>query len=1009
MLRMPSKISRKALAIASLLGVIIITLVSLLALPKLTTQYSLKQFLPKDNALLKLDEKSRQTFQLSEVQPFIITAKVNEGNGDWFNQSKIADLQQLTELVANYPGVRSALSLATVQGAITTDNRLSVGPLLKSIPVERWAAETSANPLIAPTLISKDGKTASIIVSINRLDTHQLTSLRENLQVASNASLPFANVQMGGTPAVQTDVAKLLTTELRNFVILGFVACFIVLALIFSNFSPLLISFVVIICANILVVAVMALVGLPFSILSTTIPILTTVDVVSLCIHTLLRYAEEKKSHPDKPHEDLVMTTLRAIFKPNLIASTTTMIGFLSLLTTNVPLIREYGVTAAISIVMGWITTTILLFPLLLFLKGPQAREWAWAKARWGLYLFRRSGIWTMGIIIISLGLAFKGHSLSWSARLFDDLPQNHQVRLSTETIDKELGGMIPVDIQIAGSQDAWNDPKLIERLDTLSAEIRNTKGVGSVVSLPDLVAAASFHHTRLPASRSSTAEIFFLYSLSNESPLKNFLNADSSKTRLSVRTQDLPGNQLHELVQELQAKTEKTFPEMQVQVTGMGSTIHALNNDLSHELIFGFWQSMAAIVVLLVFVFRSLRWSLVACIPNLVPPAALLGFLAISETPIKPSVAIIFSIALGLAFNNTVYLLARLRTMQKNTKSGNLDIEKALWLEGNPCLISSLTLLAGFSVFMASYFAMNRIFGFYMLLSMLAGLVGDLILLPTMLKSCPWLLGPVRFKKEKVMATAASIILAIAIIGAPLKLWAQGLPTAEKLGQEMSSRISTKDETFVAEMKIIEADGSAKERQMQIWRMSPSKKDHSMMVRMLKPADLKGTALLATLKNDKEDKWIYLPSSKQVRRLTGENSKGGILGSELSAEDFDFNRDSSATTTVKKEVEVKGSKYYVVESDVSANSPNYSKIVSYVSAKEFLPIKAECFDKQAKLVKTIDFSDYKKLPGNKFRAGNIKIRNVQNKRGTDITLSDIKINQNLKASKFSPKALSDD
>src|SRR5207253_10248308 len=118
------------------------------------------------------------------------------------------------------------------------------------------------------------------------------------------------------------------------------------------------------------------------------------------------------------------------------------------------------------------------------------------------------------------------------------------------------------------------------------------------------------------------------------------------------------------------------------------------------------------------------------------------LGFLAISQTPIKPSIAIIFSIALGLAFNNTVYFLERLRSIQRHSSINRLDVEKALWLEGNPCLISSLTLLAGFSVFLVSYFAMNRTFGFYMVLSMVAGLVGDLVLLPTLLKSCPWLLS---------------------------------------------------------------------------------------------------------------------------------------------------------------------------------------------------------------------------------------------------------------------------
>lgn len=1011
MKRMPFNLSLKTTAISSLVGVILITLVSLFALPKLQTQYSLKQFLPKDNPLLKEDERSRQTFQLSEVQPFIITAKISDGNTDWFNQAKIGDLERLTDLLAHFPGVRNSLSLATVQGAISSESGLSVGPLLKSLPLEKWKSESLANPLIAPTLISKDGKTASIIVNIQHLNNHEMTALRQNLEVTAAASIPFAEVKIGGTPAVQTDVGLLLQTELRNFVVLGFVACFFVLGLIFSNFSPLIISFVVIICANILVVAAMALAGFPFSILSTTIPILTTVDVVSLCIHTLLRYAEERKNSPHKTHEEIVVTTLKAIIKPNLIASTTTMIGFLSLLTTNVPLIRDYGITAAISITLGWIVTTILLLPLLLFLPGPRAREWAWSKARWGLYLFRRSGLWTTGIIIISLGLALKGQSLSWSARLFDDLPQNHQVRLSTETIDKELGGMIPVDVEVTGSQDAWNDPTLIKKLDSLSTDIRHTQGVGSVVSLPDLIAAANLHHSRLPASRSSTAEIFFLYSLSNESPLKNFLNADSSKTRISVRTQDLPGNQLHQLVEEIRHKTEVTFPNMQVQVTGMGSTIHHLNNDLSHELIFGFWQSMLAIVIVLIVVFKSLRWALVACVPNLVPPAALLGFLAVSETPIKPSVAIIFSIALGLAFNNTVYFLERLRTLQRHTKSRILDVEKTLWLEGNPCLISSLTLVSGFSVFMASYFAMNRIFGFYMLLSMLAGLVGDLILLPTMLKSCPWLLRPVAWKKEKIMITTGSLILALVVFGSSVKSWAQNPPaiTAAKIGQEMNSRISTKDETFVVDMKIIEADGSSKDRQMQIWRISPSKKDHSLMVKMQKPADLKGTALLATLKNDTEDKWIYLPSTKQVRRLTGESSKGGILGSELNAEDFDFNRDSSANSAVKKEIEVKGSKYYLVESDVSSSSPNYSKVISYVSATQYLPIKAECYDKQSKLLKIIDFSDYKKLPGNKYRAGKIKIRNVQNKRGTDIVLSDIKLNQGLKSSKFTPKSLSSD
>lgn len=1000
--------SDKKLSISTLLLVFALTILSLFALPRLQTQYSLKQFLPQDNPLLKRDEHTRQLFQLPDSQPFVITARLSSSHQTWFEKDKIQSLERLTDLLAHFPGVKATMSLTSAQGAVNSEQGLSVGPLLKSLPPDQWQTETLNNPLISPLLISKDAKTASVIVNVKLLKTQELLHLRQNLEVTANAALPFAQVEIGGTPAVQTDVGVLLQNEIRNFVILGFLACFIVLALIFSNWSPLIIAFIVILCSNIIVLAVMALAGYPFSILSSTIPILLTVDVVSICIHTLLRFSEERKNQPHLSHHELVNYTFKVLLAPNFIASTTTMIGFLALLTVKVPLIRDYGLTAAGAIILGWLVTTALLFPLLHFLPAPQAREWAWSKARWALFFFRRSGVWAFLIILVSSALAIKGQSLSWSARLFDDLPKNHQVRLSTETIDKELGGMIPVDIEIKGSSDAWNDPALLSQLDHLLDDLRKLKGIGSVIGLPDLVAAANLQNSRLPASRSSTAEVFFLYSLSSNSPLKNFLNTDSSNTRVSVRTQDLPANELQKLVEEIKHTTEKQFPDMKVMITGMGSTIHHLNNELSRELIFGFWQSMAAICLVLMFVFKSVRWALVACIPNLVPPAALLGFLALSETPIKPSVAIIFSIALGLAFNNTVYLLERLRAIQRNSKSKELDIEKTLWKEGNPCLISSMTLVAGFSVFIASYFAMNRIFGFYMLLSMLAGLVGDLILLPTLLKSCPWLLTPVALNKEKVMKATTALFIALFISLSPHSAQAQS-PTVQQIGEEMSRRLSSSDEEFIANMKIIEADGSSKDRQMHIWRLSPQKKEHSFVVRMLKPADLKGTALLATLNGDQEDKWIYLPSSKQTRRLVGESGQGGILGSELSVEDFDFNREHGAQSTLKKELTIKGKKYYQIESDVNATSAIYSRVITYVSASDYLPLKSECYDKQGKLLKVLDISNYKKITSDKWRAGKIKIQNIQNKRGTVIQISQVKLDQNLKKTRFNPKVLSEE
>lgn len=1002
----------KRVCIAILIVMSALTVLSILTFSKLQTQYSLSQFLPKQNPLLALDAKTKQTFQISEAQPFIVTLQLADPSQSWLEPERINSLRKTTEELRKLSGVSTTLSVATVQGAINVKDSLSVGPLLSSIPPEKWPQQILRNTMLTPALLSRDARTASLIVNFTEKDPVGLQRLKSGIERLTQQHLPFAKVEIGGTPAVQTDISKLLQSEIRNFVGLGFLACLVVLLIVFTNLTPVFISFIITVVANLMILATMALLGYSFTVLSTTIPILATITVMSLCIHSMLRLIEEEKLGPPASHYQLVLRTLKALKGANFLAALTPMIGFLSLATTKVPVIRDFGLTVALSIFICWLVANILLIPLLILMPKPVARKWAWAKARWGLYVFRKSGALTVSIIVLSVALAIKGQKLSWTARLFDDLPTDHQVRNSTEVIDSQLGGMIPIDLELRGPQDIWSDPKLIRKLDGLIKKFRTHAGVGSAVGLPDLIAASNLTRSRLPASKASTAEILFLYSLSDQSPLKNYLSTDSGGTRIAVRAQDLPSNELYYLVENLKKEARQSFPGFQVQATGMGSTIHTLNNALSKELIFGFWHAMFAIFVILTFVFRSVRWSFVACIPNLVPPAVLLGFLAISQTPIKPSIAIIFSIALGLAFNNTVYFLERLRSLQKSSQINKLDVEKALWLEGNPCLISSLTLLAGFSVFLISYFAMNRTFGFYMVLSMIAGLVGDLILLPALIKSCPWLLsGPILKKelKEKIMVGMSVLGFILCLVAAPQPLNAAIPPVnVQTLVQEIGNRMSARDEQFNATMKIIEADKSSKERSMTIMRLSASKKEHYVLARILAPKDLKGTSLLATYKQGKEEKWLYLPSSKQTRRLASTSGESNsILGSELNTEDFNLNTQNAAKNSLQKEVTQNGKKFYVIESDVSQISGNYSKVISYISAEDFLPARSECFDKEGQLLKTIQFENYQKLTSGKWRAGTIKIQNVQNNRATEIALSNIKVNQNLKPSDFTPKALS--
>jgi predicted RND superfamily exporter protein len=320
---------------------------------------------------------------------------------------------------------------------------------------------------------------------------------------------------------------------------------------------------------------------------------------------------------PDRRGE-LVLSTLKKLFLPNLLSALTTGVGFLTLLSDDVPVIRDYGVDTAGAVMTTWAFTQVSLYCFLTLFPLPVARSWTSRRARWSLRAMAVPVPTGLAILGVSAVLAFMGFKMNWSPRLFDDLPQGHPTRTATEMIDEKMGGVLPLEVVIREhGANSWNDPGRLSKLSRVLENIRRLPGVGSAVGIPDFVRAASFVPRHGPAprwTRKSIAETYFLYSMSGVDPLRSFLTADGKSTHLSIRMHDLPAREMLLRVGEINAGAKRFFPEAQVTTTGMAANVHKLNENLSRDLIFGFWQAMLVIGILLMLVFRSLRWAIVAC-----------------------------------------------------------------------------------------------------------------------------------------------------------------------------------------------------------------------------------------------------------------------------------------------------------------------------------------------------------------------------------------------------------
>lgn len=233
----------------------------------------------------------------------------------------------------------------------------------------------------------------------------------------------------------------------------------------------------------------------------------------------------------------------------------------------------------------------------------------------------------------------------------------------------------------------------------------------------------------------------------------------------------------------------------------------------------------------------------------------------------------------------------------------------------------------------------------------------------------------------------------------------ASAAPSAKSILDKVSKNVDAKDEVANVKMTIVEADGSKKDRQLEI-RRKGGEENQKVLVTMQSPADLKGTALLSVAKGSKNDQWLYLPSSKQTRRILSSKKSGSFMDSELSYEDMGTSADAKFESSVAGTKEEGGRKFTLVE-NLAKGESSYKRTVLWIEDKTSLVAKIEYFDKNNKPLKVSVFSGYKQYD-KVWRAQKISVTNLQNKRGTVLEISGLKVNSGLDDSEFTESALTE-
>ncbi len=243
--------------------------------------------------------------------------------------------------------------------------------------------------------------------------------------------------------------------------------------------------------------------------------------------------------------------------------------------------------------------------------------------------------------------------------------------------------------------------------------------------------------------------------------------------------------------------------------------------------------------------------------------------------------------------------------------------------------------------------------------------------------------------------------LLTAALLGLATLGWSI---TADEIIDKMEAQ-NKHDSTQARIAATIEEKGGATSERL-IDQFSVTEKDLSKSVAVFqKPASVKDTRFLM-VENDgrDDDRWIYLPTLKKVRRIASSEGSTSFIG-EITYDDMAVGSQDRKHTLLKEDT-LEGEEVYVVES--VTNDPaqgQYSRTVSAVSKTKWLPVRVEMFDKQNKLLKVLDTLEFKQIQGS-WSPMKLRMANVQNGNTTTLTFQILEYGKKIPAGVFTTKFL---
>jgi uncharacterized protein len=674
---------------------------------------------------------------------------------DLFTAAGIDRLRSLTTRLGQLSAVSSATSLASTP----LGNRI--------IDIQESPTARKLITLMEGYALGADRRTAAVVCVLKPPDdstsalTARTTSRADAIDEIRSCMREFPAGTVAGEPVMLRDGFAMLQ---RDGNLLGTTAGLLaglVLLISFRSIRWLIVPLAVVLLALWSTRGILAVAGLRLTMVSTMLSAMVTVVAIATTVHVIIGFRQHREAGLDP--ETALVRTFATLFWPVVGAIATDVIGFGALISSRVGPVHDFGIMTAIG--AGMVLVAVALVVPWLALAGRFTSD---PRQAWGEGALERSldtlvkwivrhPLPILGAVITIVAVAVAG--MRWLT-VETDFTKNFRasspIVASYDMIESRLGGAGVWDVLVPVGEDI--DGTALSRVARLEKRLRDDVTVAGpagdqvpaltkVMSVADVMAAVSpvslerLEETRLGSWIISRA----ISLLETQLPQlgRSLIGTDprdgSRWLRVMLRARERqPAEVKRSIIAQVRQVVAEEFPgdddEPPGEVTGFFVLLAQLVDRMISDQWFTFLLAAAGIFLLLSLAFRSPILGIVALVPNALPIFVVLGLLGWIGTPVNMGTAMIAAVSMGLSVDSSIHYITAFRHRLHNGDAFHAALETAHQTAGRAMIFSTLALVVGFLALTTSGFIPTVSFGTLSCLTLIGGLLGNLVVLPVLL-----------------------------------------------------------------------------------------------------------------------------------------------------------------------------------------------------------------------------------------------------------------------------------